>query len=240
MLVSNPSELSSVCFKIFSNVREICLFFVLPIFLLRVTYLNLVGSESNSFIAALKGLVLFFVLCFTFDYVLELLFEIPQAFMPDFSYERIIGQKVPERPGFEVESGYFDQVPTFLRWIGEVVIAFLFHAATSIHMLFMMVMSGLAPLVFLLATQLGIGIGVKLFFGLMILSSSWPIIWYGFDELSTWYAQYSTGGFDEIVFEILVYLLKIIGPFGLAIGAMESGPGSSVVSATRMATKTRR
>ncbi len=87
-MMLSTSELYQICMKIYENVSGPVSWFVLPMFLIRVSVAQLSG-DSAEIRAAIKGLVMYFVLILSFGMILDLLLQIPQSFIPDVNTEAI-------------------------------------------------------------------------------------------------------------------------------------------------------
>ena len=224
-----PQGLTALCTKAFNEVTHYTHIFVLGLFLIKATTSTLSGCDLKS---ALRGSVVYFLLTLSFPFVLEILFEIPQAFLPNFSYDYSSEiQQKSETPNVNATAS----MPKFISYPLEVVLASLYWVAVFFHVLFMAIMSAMAPIVFLCACLLGIGLGINLFFGLIIIASSWPVMWYAFDQLNEWFIASGTTSFGHAIVELIIILLKGIGPLGLAYTSLQSGPGKSVISSAHKA-----
>src|SRR5690606_25339834 len=85
-----------------------------------------------------------------------------------------------------------------------------------LHVFFMLLMCSMAPIVFLLSALLGIGLGLEIFMGLLIVGSSWPIIWYGFDQVHASLVNAQTDAFGAKCLELLITLFKGLAPVSFA------------------------
>ena len=201
--------------------------FVLPLFLVRVAYANASGGSSNEYTQAVKGVVLYFVLIFGFAPILQILLSLPDAFLPGFNFE-VLNQARPDERG---EMSTLASVPSVLLWSLESIVACLFYLALFLNFAFTIVLSSIAPVVFLLGALLGIGFGLRTFFGLLIVVSSWPIVWATCNELSNLMIPVAGGELGGVVFEFAVTLLKIAGPLAIAYFGISSAPGQGVATA---------
>ncbi len=218
----NYVEFSEFLVKIYENTASLCLVIVGPIFLLRIVQNSLMGS-SQDFIEIFKGLVACFILLFGFRYILEGI----TLFLDDL---------YPKNVSLDAESflkeGHFDG-PWALMKILQSLTIILFWVGSFIQLFVLSILSALAPVVFVLGTLLGIGLGVKIFLGMLIMSSTWPIVWEAIDQVSTWIGQNADGSFSSYVLVLVTQILKLLGPLAIAITSMNSGPGQM---ATRVAT----
>ena len=112
----------------------------------------------------------------------------------------------------------------------EYVLAIVYWAVLVLHLLVMILMTSMAPIVFLLSCVLNVGVSVRIFFGLMIVSSCWPVMWYGFDQALLVMDKVVPDTFGKLVLELVVTLIKGIGPASLAYMSLNSGPGKAIVS----------
>jgi hypothetical protein len=112
----------------------------------------------------------------------------------------------------------------------EVLLAGLYWVAYYLHIFFMIVMCSMAPIVFLSSTLLGMGLGLEIFFGLLIVGSSWPIIWYGFDQVHAHLVSAQTDQFGAKCLELLLTIFKGIAPVAFASVAIKSPPGRVLTS----------
>ena len=93
MLLENTEELKSICLSIFNQSRDLSLLFVMPVFLIRIAWLNSSGASQLEYSGLIRGIVAFFALAFGFEYILNFIFEIPKALRPSF---HSINQASPE------------------------------------------------------------------------------------------------------------------------------------------------
>ena len=201
--------------------------FVLPLFLIRVSYANVSGGAASEYTQAVKGVVLYLILIFGFGPILQILLSLPEAFLPNLDLNAL-GQARPTGTG---EIATLSAVPSVLMWSLESIVACLFYVALFLNFAFAIVLSSIAPVVFLLGALLGIGFGLRTFFGLLIVVSSWPIVWAACNSLSSLMLPIAGGELGGVVFEIAVTLLKIAGPLAIAYFGMSSAPGQGVTTA---------
>ncbi|HPI39348.1 MAG TPA: hypothetical protein PLJ21_01005 [Pseudobdellovibrionaceae bacterium] len=227
----SPQELHTVSMKVFEGVAVPTSWFVLPLFLIRVFYAQITG-DSSEVRSAIKGVLLYFILIASFSVILDLLLQIPQSFLPDFS-SRAISEKTENLTKEEV--GKFELVlkssPEILIYVMESILAIVYWIMLILHILVMVLLSSMAPIIFLLSCVLNIGVPVRVFFGLIIMSSTWPVMWYGFDQSLIFIEKVIPDQFGKIVLELLLTILKGIGPLSVAYMSLSSGPGKSLVSA---------
>lgn len=242
----NPDELTQICLKVFEGVSKASNWFVIPLFILRVSYAQMTGN-AQEIKTAIRGVFIYFFLIYGFSYILSVLFTAPQAFLPGldsiFSGSSGIGpglsQGAESLNGKSVQDwgsiahGAGEAVPILVTKILEFIAAMVYWFLVVIHVLFMVLMSGFAPIVFLLSCILGVGIGLRAFFGLLILAACWPLMWYGFDQALISISKTIPDSVGRSVTEIVVTLIKGVGPLGVAYLGVNSGLGSSTVSGAR-------
>lgn len=227
----SAQNLYSICMKIFEGVSVPVSWFVLPLFLVRV-FNGQISGDSAEIRSAIKGLILYFVLIMSFGLILDLLLQIPQSFIPEISTKELLAKtetlSKKEVGNFEL---LLKTAPEILTFILECILAVIYWAILILHILVMVLMTAMAPIIFLLSCILNIGIPVRIFFGIIIISSSWPAIWYGFDQALGFIEDIVPNAFGQLVLELIVTILKGIGPAGIAYMSLNSGPGKAVVSA---------
>lgn len=219
--MGNFAEIQVLCIKIFQEVAQTCSVLVLPLFLGRIVFSNVVGS-GEQILSSLKGAVLYFVLIAGFPFVLEILFSIPESYLPKWG-------ELTSNSDFEGVS----VIPFALDQVLEVLLAGLYWVAYYLHVFFMLIMSSMAPVIFLMTTILGAGIGLEIFFGLLIVGSSWPIVWRGFDLVHAQMISQQSDAFAAKCLEVLVTLFKGISPVALAATAVKSSAGKVVTKAAQ-------
>lgn len=220
--MGNFSELHNTCLKVFESVAGTTTIFILPLFLGRVVFSNIMGDGSKAF-TALKGALMYFVLIAAFPLIVEILFSIPEAYLPKFDSMSIFANGTQ---GWELSS-----IPFSLDRIIEVILAGLYWVVYYLHVFFMLLMCSMAPIVFLLSALLGVGLGLEIFMGLLIVGSSWPIIWYGFDQVHSSLVTAQTDAFGAKCLELLVTLFKGLAPVSFASLAVKSPAGRAITQA---------
>lgn len=216
--------------KIFEGVAKPVSWFVVPLFLIRVGYGQLSG-DSSEIRAAIKGVILYFVLIVSFGVILDVLLELPQSFIPEISSHNM-ADKTEALAKQEIGKFFttWKSIPEKLAIFMEYVLAIIYWAVLILHLLVMILMTSMAPIVFLLSCVLNVGVSVRIFFGLMIVSSCWPVMWYGFDQALLVIDKVVPDTFGKLVLELVVTLIKGIGPASLAYMSLNSGPGKAIVS----------
>ena len=81
-----------LCINLFNSTRSIVLWFVLPLFILRIILTNVTGANFKDIGAAVKDSLLFLILVYGFEYILDLLFILTNEISPSI-------QMTPIRPG---------------------------------------------------------------------------------------------------------------------------------------------
>ena len=218
------SSLQLVCTQVFEAVAKTTSIFILPFFMMRIIFANLVGEGSRVF-ETLKGIIIYFCLVAGFPLIIELLFEIPEAYLPKYESFSLITKDSPNWATANI-------IPSAVDHILEVILAGLYWIVYYLHVFFMIVMCSMAPIVFLTSTLLGLGLGLEIFMGLLIVGSSWPIIWFGFDQVHLFLASAQTDHFGGKCLELLLTLLKGIAPVAFAGAAIKSPPGQAIAKAT--------
>ena len=223
--MENYSSLHQVCIQVFEAVSKTTSIFVVPFFMMRIVFSNILGEGSKVF-EILKNTVLYFCLVSAFPLIIELLFSIPEAYLPRAEYMNAAAMNTP---GWNPSS----LIPFAVDRILEVLLAGLYWLAYYLHNFFMIVMCSMAPIVFLSSTLLGLGLGLEIFLGLLIAGSSWPIIWYGFDQVHAQLVSAQTDQFGAKCLELLLTLFKAIAPVAFASVAIKSPPGKVIAAAAR-------
>jgi hypothetical protein len=70
--------------------------------------------------------------------------------------------------------------------------------------------------------------GVKVFFGLLLITGCWPIVWASFDQVGSFIYQMDISWMGYALSEILINFMKAFGPLGLAIAAFSSEVGGTI------------
>lgn len=220
------SELYKVCIQVFEAVVRGTSVFVLPIFLGRIVFANLHGEGFKAF-SAFKGILTYFVLISGFPLFLEVLFSIPESFLPNFNSMQSVASS---SPGWE-----FSAIPFGLDRILEVILSALYWVAYYLHVFFMLLMCSMAPIIFLVSSLLGVGMGLEIFMGLLIIGSSWPIIWYGFDQVHSSLVSAQSDEFGAKCLEVMITLFKGLAPVTFAGLAIKSPAGRAIAGTAQTA-----
>lgn len=236
----DQEALQKLCLSVFEGTRGVTLWFVLPLFILKCAYSQILGN-TEGIKDAFKGLIIFFLLMTGFNEILEILFTIPHHFLDQekaqiFEEIKKINEKNPEEL-WEASLSVSWLIPQLITKIIESITAILFWLMVILHAAVMVTMSSMAPIIFLTSTLLGIGLGVSFFFSLLIAMSSWPVIFYGFDHAQLWLYQNIPDPFGRSVSEMAIVFLKMVSPLTLAYMSLSSGPGKAVTSSIQTAIK---
>lgn len=219
------SALHATCLSVFNEVAKMTAIFILPLFLGRIVFSSVVGEGSQAF-STIKSVVIYFCLIAGFPLILDVLFSIPEAYLPTISSFNAANDSAPALGDSTV-------LPFLLDRIVEVLLAGIYWIVYYLHIFFMLVMCSMAPIVFLTSTLLGVGLGIEIFLGLMIIGSSWPIIWYGFDQVHTALVSTQTDSFGAKWLEFLITLFKGLAPVAFASIAVKSPAGQIVSKAAQ-------
>lgn len=214
------NDVQKICLEVFETVSKTTSIFVLPLFMGQIAFANVSGEGSKAF-QALKGVLVYFCLIAGFPLILDILFSIPQSYLPKF-------KSVAELTDQVSNSSYQGLVPLVIDRALEVVLSTLYWIVYYFHIFFMLIMCSMAPIVFLGGTVLGIGLGLEIFMGLLIIGSSWPIIWYGFDQIHANLSSVQDDAFGSKCLELLITVLKGIAPVAFAQAAIRSPAGKLV------------
>jgi len=222
--MENFSELHNICLKVFESVATATGVFLLPLFLGKIVFSNIAGEGSKVF-ETLRGAVLYFALIAGFPLILDVLFSIPEAYLPKFDSMSAL---TTQAPGWE-----FSAIPFSLDRIIEVILSGLYWVVYYLHVFFMILMCSMAPVVFLLSTLLGVGLGLEIFMGLLVVGSSWPIIWYGFDQVHANLVNAQSDAFGAKCLELLITVFKGLAPVSFASIAVKSPAGKAITQAAQ-------
>lgn len=192
----------------------------------RIVFSNLLGEGTKIF-SIVKGAIIYFCLAAAFPMILDTLFSIPESYLPKMSTLSAIS-------GDSSEWSSSSLIPYAVDRVLEVLLAGLYWIAYYLHIFFMIVMCSMAPIVFLSSTLLGLGLGLEIFLGLLIAGSSWPIIWYGFDQVHSHLTSAQTDEFGAKCLELLLTIFKGIAPVAFASIAIKSPPGKAITSAAQL------
>jgi len=223
--VESFSNLHQICVQVFEAISKTTTIFILPLFMMRIVFSNILGEGSKVF-GIVKGTIIYFCLVAAFPLIIEILFSIPESYLPKFNSLASLTNDAPEWSSSSI-------IPFAVDRILEVLLAGLYWLAYYLHIFFMIVMCSMAPIVFLSSTLLGLGLGLEIFLGLLIVGSSWPILWYGFDQVHSHLVTAQTDEFGAKCLELLLTLFKGISPVAFASIAIKSPPGRAITSAAQ-------
>lgn len=221
--MENYSNLHQVCVQVFDAVSKTTMIFILPLFMMRIVFSNILAEGSKVF-EILKCTIIYFCLIAAFPLIIEVLFSIPESYLPKYNSLTSITNDAPEWTSSSI-------IPFSVDRILEVLLSGLYWIAYYLHIFFMIIMCSMAPIVFLSSTLLGLGIGLEIFLGLLIVGSSWPIIWYGFDQVHSYLVTTQTDEFGAKCLELLLTLFKGLSPIAFASVAIKSPPGQAITNA---------
>lgn len=220
----NSSEVYKMCMLVFDVSQNICGYFILLFFLMRVSYGFFTGEGPSGVASSLKGVVAFFILTYSFEFILDLVLKIPDEIQ---SYN-IVGKRFVRS-----NSRLQEEVPTIVFKITAVISSVIHHVATFINLSISVFLSAYAPIVFLMSSMFKVGIGLGAFYGTLVITSTWPIIEKAFDLLSSNLNNYNVTGFAGFCFETCIYVFKILLPFYIAKSALSFASTSSDGAASR-------
>ena len=140
--------------KIFEGVAKPVSWFVVPLFLIRVGYGQLSG-DSSEIRGAIKGVILYFVLIVSFGVILDVLLELPQSFIPEISSHNM-ADKTEALTKQEIGNFFttWKSIPETLAILMDYILAIIYWAVLVLHLLVMILMTSMAPIVFLLSCVL--------------------------------------------------------------------------------------
>ena len=225
--MENFNSLQNICVSVFQNVAGSISVFIVPLFLMKIVFHNIIGEGHKSF-EILKGTIIYFCLVLAFPMILEILFSIPESFLPKLS-------NITSFTSTEQEWSGVNLIPFAIDRLFEALLAVLYWVSYYLHIFFMMIMCSMAPIIFLTSTLLGLGIGIEIFLGLLIISSSWPLIWYGFDQIHLELVKSQSDEFAKMCLELLITLLKGLAPVSFAALAVKSPAGRAITQTARFA-----
>ncbi|MCE3009743.1 MAG: hypothetical protein LW875_03930 [Proteobacteria bacterium] len=219
------SSIHQLCVQVFEVVSKTTTIFVLPVFMLRIVFANLLAEGAKVF-TFLKGVIIYFSLILAFPLIIEILFSIPETYLPQMNPVGVITQEAPQEMGSHL-------IPYSVDRVLEVILALLYWVVYYVHIFFMIMMCSMAPIVFLSSTLLGFGLGIEVFMGLLLAGSSWPLIWYGFDQVHQNLASLQIDEFGVKCLELLITVLKGLSPVAFAAVAIKSPPGRVITGLTQ-------
>ncbi|MBK8204732.1 MAG: hypothetical protein IPK68_21315 [Bdellovibrionales bacterium] len=166
-------------------------------------------------------------LLLSYEYLLSLTFDFSRALEGDMSEharQRILSsQKSPiPTPGLSM-----------IRKTLGLLSSILYYLAQGLFVIALIFMSALAPIVFLFGTVLSMPSLIKIFFFLILIGSSWPLMFSVFDRVGGTLMQSDLKS-ESLIFswaiDFLIELFKIIGPLSFCKILLQSPFGSSALS----------
>lgn len=229
--MSSALNLTELCLQIFKGVEQTTTLFVVPLFLMRVLYGQMFG-DGHEVTGAIKGVFLYFVLCLAFTPILKIILEIPSTFMNENILPGISNSvdKIKEDSEFSIPALLMKSTPEITFLIIESISAVIFWVAWALQAIICIFLTGIAPIVFLLSCVVGIGISNRLFFGLLVMTSTWPLAWFGFDTLMQHLFKVVAHPFGQLCIEFVILIFKVVVPIFSAYLSLNSGPGRLMMS----------
>ena len=215
-----------VAMAAFNQASSLTNLFVVPLVLGRIAYLNATGSPSSEYTRLAKGVVLYFCLITGFETILKILVTLPEHLAPAFAS---FPTSTTDSNHVSGENGKI--IPSVLTWTLESLIIVLYHAATFFNFAIAILLSAMAPVVFLLSGILNIGLGVDTFFSLLVMVSAWPIIFTACEAMRQQLMPMLPPGIAETVSELIIAFFKLAGPLAVAKMAIQSHAGQAIRSA---------
>lgn len=223
--MTSYAEMEKISELVFSEVARAINILILPLFMGKIVFSNIIAEGDKAF-SALKSVLIYFLLISLFPYVLNLLFAIPDSFMPKSTAPLASTNLISD-------STVSGMIPLAVDRVLELLLAALYWMSFHLHIFFMLIMCSMAPLIFLTSTILGIGMGIEIFMGLLIIGSSWPIIWHGFDQVHGLLASVQEDQFGSRCLELMITVLKGISPLTFALTAIKSPAGKMITQSVR-------
>ena len=211
----------------FNQAASLTNLFVVPLAIGRIAYLNATGSSSSEYTRVAKGVVLYFVLIYGYEPILKILVTLPESLAPSFNFDSSATDGV--RANGIVDYG-FKLVPNIITWTLESLIVILYHAATLFNFALAILMSAMAPVIFLLGGILNIGLGVGTFLSLLVMVSSWPIVFVACEAMRHALLPMIPSPVGPIVLELILATCKLVGPIAMAKTAIHSPVGQAMKS----------
>lgn len=213
--------------QIFKGVEHVTTLFVLPLFLVRIAFAQAMG-DGEEIKNSVKGVIVYFVLVASFPSIMAVILEIPNSFFTETiipSVKQSFSRYSDNDPSSVIAGAVFGIAPKTVVFFMEAVSAVLFWIVWALQALISIFLTAIAPVVFLLTCLLGIGISNKIFFGLLVMTSTWPLAWYGFDQALHYIFQIVENSFGRSCIEIITLVFKGFVPLLTGYLAVNSGPG---------------
>ncbi|HND85988.1 MAG TPA: hypothetical protein PLU50_09285, partial [Pseudobdellovibrionaceae bacterium] len=160
--------------------------------------------------------------------IMAVILEIPNSFFTETiipSVKQSFLKYSDNDPSSVIAGAVFGIAPKTVAFFMEAVSAVLFWIVWALQALISIFLTAIAPVVFLLTCLLGIGISNKIFFGLLVMTSTWPLAWYGFDQALHYLFQIVENSFGRSCIEIITLVFKGFVPILTGYLAVNSGPG---------------
>lgn len=224
-------DLATICLQIFKGVEHVTTLFVGPLFLIRIGFAQTIG-DGEEIKNAIKGVFVYFILVAAFPSIMTVILEIPNSFFTETiipSVKQSFSSSSDNDPSSVIARATFGIAPKTVVFFMEAVSAVLFWIVWALQALISIFLTAIAPVVFLLTCLLGIGISNKIFFGLLVMTSTWPLAWYGFDQALHYLFQIVENSFGRSCIEAITLIFKGIVPIMTAYLSVNSGPGRMIV-----------
>jgi hypothetical protein len=220
--------------EVFRETKSYIILIFPVLFSLRLLYLNMTAANSREYGELIKGAVLFLALLLSYEYLLSLTFDFSRAIEGDIAQQTtqrlLLSQKDPiSTPGLSL-------VRKTLGLITSVV----YYLAQCLFIIALIFMSALAPIVFLFGTVLSMPSLIKIFFFLIIIGSSWPLLFSVFDRVGGSLLQNGLKSESQIFswsIDLLIELFKLLGPLSFCKLLLHSTFGGSALSALSFGAK---
>ncbi|MBK7845821.1 MAG: hypothetical protein IPJ71_19470 [Bdellovibrionales bacterium] len=198
------------------------------LFSLRLLYLNMTAANSREYGELVKGAALFLALLLSYEYLLSLTFDFSRALEGDIAQQTtqrlLLSQKDPiATPGLSL-------VRKTLGLITSVV----YYLSQCLFIISLIFMSALAPIVFLFGTVLSMPSLIKIFYFLILIGSSWPLLFSVFDRVGGSLLQNGLKSESQIFYwsiDLLIELFKLLSPLSFCKLLLQSTFGGSALSA---------
>lgn len=213
--------------EVFRETKSYIILIFPVLFSLRLLYLNMTAATARDYGDLLKGAALFLALLLSYEYLLSLTFDFSRALEGDMSEharERILSsEKSPiPTPGLSM-----------IRKTLGLLSSILYYLAQGLFIISLIFMSALAPIVFLFGTVLSMPSLIKIFFFLILIGCSWPLMFSVFDRVGGTLMQSDLKS-ESLIFswaiDFLIELFKIIGPLSFCKILLQSPFGNSALS----------
>lgn len=203
---------------IFQTTANLAMIFLIPFILLKAKQIILTGTSAD-FFELFKGILGFFLLIFSFEYIIEAIIMI----LDEYYIETIIDAR--SFSGKEVEASSTPWVLTKFIKTASITIYWL---AAVLQLLVLGLLAALAPLFFLSSCVLRIGIGVSAFLTLFLISAVWPIVWGSFSSYASFVVIDNGNSYLGYISELTLQLMKLGTPILLSIMGFSGGPFESI------------